>query len=233
MSDVAERVERFCRWFLRFNGYFTIENFIVHASDDQSRISGGMVAPVTETDVLALRMPHSVEVKGLLHVANFAPLVAGARGKIDVIIGEVKTGDSRPNSIWRANGNLAAIEYLVRFIGLCSTDDEVRAVASDLKARFKREIGTARYRYVIFCDTPNEHYANKGLTYITFSDMIRFLVEVRGQSWITANIGVASIHYQWDPLINQAFEVINKPGVDNEQKIQEVDRLIFSPTHNR
>ena len=53
-------------------------------------------------------------------------------GKIDVIIGEVKTGDSRPNSVWGANGNLGAIEYLVRFIGLCSTDDEVRKVALEL-----------------------------------------------------------------------------------------------------
>ena len=58
---------------------------------------------------------------------------------MDVAIGAVKSGDSRPNSVWRPNGNLGAIEYLVRFIGLCPTDDEVRAVAL---ARDMSEINT-------------------------------------------------------------------------------------------
>lgn len=228
MIDHAERAERFCRWFLRFNGYFSIENFIVHASDDPSRISGGLVAPVTETDVLALRMPHSMEVKGQLHVANFLPLVEGAGNKIDVIIGESKTGDARPNAIWRRDGT-AAIEYLVRFVGLCSTDDAVREVSAELKNRFSSVTSNARYRYVVFCEQPNDHYAKLGVQYITFLDMVRFLVEVRGQCWIAANIGVASIHYQWDPLINQIFDVINRMDVDNEVKIQEVLQVLLEP----
>jgi hypothetical protein len=227
MYDASERAERFCRWFLRFNGYFSIENFIVHASADQSRISNGLVAPVTETDLLAVRMPHSREIKGPLYVANFDRLVANAKGKTDVIIGEVKTGDSRPNSVWRANGNLGAIEYLVRFIGLCSTDDEVRAVASELRTHFRFRSPTAQYRYVVFCETPNAHYAKAGVEYVTFTDMVRFLVEVRGLGWITANIGVASIHYQWDPLINQIFDVLNSPGVEVQHKISRVTQLIF------
>ena len=198
LSDISERAERFCRWFLRFSGYFSIENFVVHASDDSGRISGGIIAPVTETDLLALRMPHSVEVKGALHVANFEPLVGGATGKVDVVIGEVKTGDSRPNPVWRANGSVAAIEYLVRFIGLCSTEEQVREVATELRVHFRRESVNTRYRYVIFCHKPNEHYRKLGVQHITFSEMIRFLVEIRGQSWINANIGVASVHYQID-----------------------------------
>lgn len=227
MCNASERAERFCRWFLRFNGYFSIENFIVHASDDKTRISDGLIAPVTETDLLAVRMPHSREIKGPLYVANFDPLVAHANGKMDVVIGEVKTGDSRPNPVWRPNGNLGAIEYLVRFIGLCSTDDEIRKVASNLRTYFRFNSPTARYRYVIFCETPNEHYAKAGVEYVTFTDMVRFLVQVRGQCWIAANIGVASVHYQWDALIKQIFNVINTPDVEAENKISEVTRLIL------
>lgn len=220
MSEKSEQAERFCRWFLRFNGYFSVENFIVHASDDPTRISNGFVAPVTETDLLAVRMPHSVEVKGPLHVANFSTLTADAGGKIDVIIGEVKTGNARPNTVWRSNGDQHAIEYLVRFVGLCSTDSEVRTTASHLKRHFKYDTPAARYRYIIFCERPNDHYANAGVQYVTFLDMFRFLVDVRGQCWINANIGVASIHYQWDPLINDLFRTINDPDIAREEKIQ-------------
>jgi hypothetical protein len=227
MSEPSERAERFCRWFLRFNGYFSIENFIVHASDDPSRISNGLVAPVTETDLLAVRMPRSREIKGPLNVANFGPLTSHAGGKIDVIIGEVKTGDSRPNSVWKANGDRHAIEYMVRFVGLCSTDEEIAKVASELQTCFNSEREGARYRFIVFCKLPNKHYSKAGVQYISFAEMISFLVAVRGQSWITANIGVASVHYQWDPLIKDIFDVINRPEVDNEQKSTDVARLIL------
>jgi hypothetical protein len=35
----AERFEIFVTWYLRFNGYFTIPSFVVHAGDDPARIS--------------------------------------------------------------------------------------------------------------------------------------------------------------------------------------------------
>lgn len=31
--------EKFLSWYLRFNGYFTVDNFVVHADDDPTRIS--------------------------------------------------------------------------------------------------------------------------------------------------------------------------------------------------
>jgi len=117
-SSNSVLLERFVRWFLRFNGYFSIENFVVHAADDPARVSDGIVAPYTEVDTLAVRMPHSAETKGPLRVANYSPLVSGADGKIDVVIAEAKSGnENKPNKPWREK-QVSVIEYIVRFIGI-------------------------------------------------------------------------------------------------------------------
>jgi len=44
---------------------------------------------------------------------------------------------------------------------------------------------------------------------MTYEDLVRFLVSVRGECWVTANIGVASVHDQWNPLIKEVFEIAN------------------------
>lgn len=105
-SATNQKSEEFVRWFLRFNGYFGIENFVVHAADDPSRISDGIVAPHTETDTLAVRMPYSREVAANLKIANYPQLVDGSTGRFDVIIGEAKTGnENKPNRVWREGKN--------------------------------------------------------------------------------------------------------------------------------
>jgi hypothetical protein len=43
--------EWLCLWYLRLNGYFTLPNFIAH----------GRRGPLTEVDVLGIRLPHSTE----------------------------------------------------------------------------------------------------------------------------------------------------------------------------
>src|SRR3990172_994279 len=95
---MADKYERFVASYLRLNGYFTVPNFIVHAGDDPGRLSAGYVGSYTETDIIGVRMPHSGEVTGKLHIANHSVLVAGAEGLIDVVVAEVKSGnDNNPN----------------------------------------------------------------------------------------------------------------------------------------
>jgi len=48
----ANRFELLATWYLRFNGYFTIQDFTVHP--DFRKQGGG-----TDTDILAVRFPHS------------------------------------------------------------------------------------------------------------------------------------------------------------------------------
>src|SRR2546426_3035308 len=76
----AERFETFVTWYLRFNGYFTVPSFYVHAGDDPKRISGDTVGNLTEVDTLAIRLPYSREESG----AQFPiakNLLEGAEGR--------------------------------------------------------------------------------------------------------------------------------------------------------
>lgn len=226
---MSEVYERFVRWFLRLNGYFTIESFIIHAADDPARISQGLVAPYTETDILGVRMPYSKEITGDLYIANFEDLVINQSGRIDIVIAEVKSGnDNRPNKVWRES-DLVPIQYIVRFLGLLDNETEIGDVASCLASQYHYSDENRRFRirYIIFANEVNAHYSSK-IQYITYSEMIRFLVEVRGQCWVKQGIGVASAHRQWDPLIVSIFDIANDQGTSIEQRLKRVLGL-FAP----
>jgi len=200
--------EKFTSWYLRFNGYFTADNFVVHAADDPTRISNGIIAPHTETDTLAIRMPYSAEIAGSLKIANHDILVADQNERYDIVIAEVKSGnENRPNSVWR-NKIPFPIEYVVRFIGLYD-EPQITDVAKELAAQYCYENEKSRMRYVVFANEPNPHYVAQGVKYITFAEIAHFLAQVRGQCWIESGIGVASVHYQWDEQINKVFAIAN------------------------
>lgn len=84
---MADNYERFVRWYLRFNGFFTIENFYVH---NPQKVYREHVGDDTETDILGIRMPYSGEIAGPVRIANHEPLVAGANGRLDIVVAEVK-----------------------------------------------------------------------------------------------------------------------------------------------
>jgi len=64
------------------------------------------------------------------------------------------------------------------------------------------------------------------LTNILFDDIIDFLVEIRGQCWLEKNIGIASIHYQWDNLINKVFDIGNEHSIDLDTRKHKIRALI-------
>jgi hypothetical protein len=120
---MSNKYERFVSAYLRLNAYFAVQNFVVHAGDDPTRVSSEQVGNYTECDTLAIRMPHSNEVAGALQIAPHRLLTDGARGRLDVVIAEAKSGNkNRPNRVWRAGTPDPAISYVVRFNGMkCSS----------------------------------------------------------------------------------------------------------------
>jgi hypothetical protein len=221
-----DNYERFVTSFLRLNGYFTVPNFIVHAADDPARVSAGHVGNYTEADTLAVRMPHSREVTGKLHIANYRPLVDAAAGKFDVVIAEAKSGnENKPNRIWRAMTEHPAIEYIVRFVGL-HKESELSVIARTLAKQFRYEDNRCRFRYVVFSESPNHHYQNKGATYIAYADAIAFLVKVRGECWIDEKIGVASCHQPWDDMLTTVFRIANTMEWTPEERIRKVTEFL-------
>jgi hypothetical protein len=223
---MPDKFERFVAAYLRLNGYFTVPNFVIHAADDPTRISGGLVGNYTEVDTIGLRMPHSREVTGAKHIVNHPALVDGAVGKVDVVIAEVKSGnDSTPNRVWKTPQPDPAISYLVRFVGI-HAEEEIGPVARDLASTFRFEDDRCRIRYVVFARQANAHYPQRGVTYMTFDQAISFIVEVRGQSWFNAGIGVASSHNQWDELLIQLFAIANKLELPVNQRVDEIRSML-------
>jgi hypothetical protein len=225
---MADKFERFVASYLRLNGYFTVPNFIVHAANDPTRVLAGHVGNYTETDIIGVRMPHSREVTGNLHIANHGLLVNGANGKTDVVVVEVKSGnDNKPNRVWRGAEAKQTACYIARFVGLHG-EAEIQPVGDALAMAFRFEDEWCRFRYIVFADEPNAHYQQKGVSYITFEQAIAFIVQVRGQCWIDSNIGVASSHHQWDDLLVDIFAVANKIQESETERIQEIKLMLVT-----
>ena len=223
---MADKYERFVAAFLRLNAYFTVPNFIIHAGDDPTRISSGQVGNYTETDILALRMPYSQEVTGTLKIANYPGLVSGAGDRMDIVLAEVKSRkNNKPNGVWLTGTPDPSIIYMVRFIG-CHDDAQVPRVAQALATAYRFEDARSRYRYIVFSAEPNEHYLSKGVEYITFRQAIDFIVTIRGQCWIEANIGVASCHHQWDDLLKDILGIANDHSRTIEDRADEIEAFL-------
>ena len=119
---------------------------------------------------------------------------------------------------------MAAIEYIVRFLGI-SRDRLVRKIARRLATNYRYRDKHYRIQYIMFSKTPNSFYEKKGVQHITLREVVRFLDEERGQCWRDYHLGVGSVHDQWEPLINQAFEIFNS-GEDPDERQRRVIRLL-------
>lgn len=219
--------EKLAKWYLRFNGYFIVDNFIVHAADDQNRISGNIIGNHTETDILGLRYKFSKEVTGKLNIKNDDKILDDSESLIDFVIVEVKTGNAnRPNRAWR-DKKLSTIEYIIRFAGFVETEEQISNIAKDIADKGIHINPDKKFsiRLVLISEVePNDHW--KHLSNVLFKDIIDFIVNVRGGCWKAEKIGVASLHEQWDDLINEIFEIANNQALGSEEKaIAILDKL--------
>jgi hypothetical protein len=224
-KDRSERFEIFVAWYLRFNGYFTVPSFVVHAGDDPTRISGGVVGNRTEVDTIAIRLPYSREESGTLFPTD-KNLVEGAPGRFDVVVAEVKSGESNsPNKIWR-KGDTSHVEYLLRFLGWHEENNKIAGAANALIARYTFEEPNLRIRYIIFAERVDPIWSGRGVTYITFANCIRFISEERGRCWASSGIGRRSMHDQWNPLIKRIFEIANDASLSSLYRQKEIWRAL-------
>jgi hypothetical protein len=220
-----KKFELLTKWYLRFNGYFTIDNLIIHAADDLRRISNGVVGNYTDVDVLGIRMPFHAEMTGELKIKNDFNLQCVE--KIDIVIGECKTGNQNGlNNVWSKN-NLQAIEYLVRFCGVFSEREQITEVAKALLIHLKYEDERCRIRPILFGqETPSKEWQEKKLIFISCSNILDFLIVERGGCWVEEDIGVKSIHNPWDDLINDIFNVANDQAISREGKKARVYKIL-------
>ena len=224
----AERFEIFVTWYLRFNGYFTVPSFVVHAGDDPTRISGDTIGNLTEIDTIAVRLPYSREGSGTPFQPDPDVVDEGAKNRFDAIVAEVKSGDSNsPNKAWR-NHETQHIEYLLRFLGWHKEDPEIKEAADRLAKSYTLEEPkpNLRIRYIVFAKSPDSSWSAKGVKYITFDHCIEFLAEERGQCWANAGIGRCSMHDQWNPLIKRIFQIANDPSLSASERKRTITKVL-------
>ena len=130
---------------------------------------------------MGIRFPYSFEITGELHIANDSLLIGDIEEKFDIIIGEAKTGsENKPNKVWKQNHETNVKEYILKFIGLFKNKEEIVSIANELSNNYHYKNDKNRIRYIIFSESENNYYKNRGVTYITYDHIVDFLVEVRG-----------------------------------------------------
>lgn len=142
----ANRFELLATQYLRFNGYFTIQDFTVHP--DFRKQPGG-----TDADILAVRFPYSEEFQLRYNFERDTDLILPDR--MDFLICEVKTGCCDINQkTWR-NTDRKNVEYAIRWMGFESDNDKINEWAAQIYGKGE-------------CDLPEEH---KCIRFISFGKL--------------------------------------------------------------
>jgi len=231
---MADKYEQFVRWYLRFNGYLAIENFVIHRPDGSGVPQGG------EIDILSVRFPFSRED---VTSQDFDPtriqkdsrLLSDPRfgGRVDFILAEVKSKNAAVNDIWRVtdttNEKAAKVAYILRWLGAFKNESTIMQVSEDLQQHHVAFHGRYCFRVLCFAKTKSQQAVPPSIQQITFQEIAEFIVKVRTQCWIQAGLGVHSQHPQWDEMILRIWKLGDpKRAGSSEEKIRNIAEYLES-----
>jgi hypothetical protein len=147
-------IENGCNWdlkgpelvvdcYLRLNGYFIVNNFILH---DQH---GGQK---TEVDLIGVRFSNQVEIiedsEGKLRVLENDLKLVRNDDFVDVVIAEVKKGEADINGPFKKE---EVLEYILNWSGCLDDGERVEAIKClKRKEDFRTSDGRVRVRFVCF-----------------------------------------------------------------------------------
>lgn len=164
--------EKVAYWYFRLNGYFQIDNFVVHPP--------GRGGQRTDADLLAVRFPHRAErliddpddvMPDDLHTLGASPV------GIDVAIVEVKTNQPCTlNGPWTRKER-QNVERVLAAIG-CVPAERIRRAAEDIYLRGVHQAdGGLRIRLVAVGRDRNEELSADfpAVTQLTWTDILSFI----------------------------------------------------------
>jgi hypothetical protein len=211
------------RWYLRFNGYLSVENFIIHepAATSSTVPEGG------EIDALAVRFPYSKEEVANVKQIKNDPKLFDAQAKrenlVDFVIAEVKGGRRSLSPIWRTPDEQGTMKrrigYLLSWLGPFNDPTIIEAVASRLQAEHRAVEGRYLFRLVYFAQERTAQAVPPNVPQIRFSDIAEFIVRLRVDCWQESGLGVRSHHPQWDPLIIELWRIALSSSLTEQGKI--------------
>jgi len=223
---VPNACETLVRWYLRFNGYLGVENFVVHEP------RAGMVDQGTESDILAVRFPFSREDVGA-PLQTDPRLLGGIAHEpcVDFVVAEVKGGNRAPlNEVWippADDEKVRRLAYLLRWLGPFQDEATITEVARELQARHRALRDGYSFRVIFFSKRHRRSVQQLDIPQITFADIADFFVNVRAACWPRYGLGARSDHHQWDPLILEAWRLGDPDRlVPPAQKEQDIIALL-------
>ena len=131
--------------YLRLNGYFIVNNFILHKQHGSQE---------TEVDLIGIRFPNQIELikddgghGRIQQLENDAELI-GEEKLVDVIIAEVKKGKSGINGPFEKE---EVLKYILNWIGCLNGKERVKAIEClKRKEDFRTDDGKIKVRFVCF-----------------------------------------------------------------------------------
>ncbi len=201
---IENKAEKLVYWYLRFNGYFTVENFTVHP--EFKKASG------TEADILAVRFPYSTEEPRKFHFDRDPQIVIP--DLIDFIIGEVKSGECAVNENSWGNPEKRHMHYALSWMGFLASAD-LDAVATILFKQTYWQNKQFSVRWLCFGSYFSEELDKNhpGLRQILHKDLVNFLVDRLAMNCHALE------RENWDPFIQKFARMVT----DGKQTRQILD----------
>lgn len=202
--------ERLAYWYLRLNGYLTIENFLVHPE------WGTDIR--TDADILGVRFPNRsenvhkpmIDDRKLVVVTNL----------IDVVIVEVKRREFELNGPW-TNPENENIQRVLRSIG-CVSGSEIFLASRDLYAYGRWSNGVSQVRLIAIGEGPGEPLQIRNVPQISWSEIIEFCIKR-----FTEYDDQKSSNGQWaeDGRMLRRLAISPSPARDKEAQIRRLFNL--------
>lgn len=218
---MEEKHEKLVRWYLRFNGFLTAENYVIHEARNGNVPQGG------EFDTLGVRFPHSREQVDQKLIKNDTRLddpEAKADNLIDFVIAEVKSGKGNSlNGIWQRGDEDRKVErvgYLLRWMGALGDEQIIGDVARRLQKELRVRENGYLFRLLYFSSSHTKQAVPAGVPQITFREIAEFIVKLRTPCWKGYGMGVRSLHSQWDKLICDIWDI-----GDPDREISEPEKV--------
>lgn len=205
---IENKTEKLVYWYLRFNGYFTVENFTVHP-DFKKR-------PETEVDILAVRFPNSREEPLHRDFERDEQIIVPAT--TDFIVGEVKSGKCAINENSWGKPEKRHVRYLLKWMGFLS-NGEIESVATTLYEERSWRNRRFSVRFVSFGTYRNEELSRRYpiLPQIVHQDIVAFI-----HRRLTTDCH--ALHREnWDPFM-QEFAKLVKAGEETDSLLKWIRR---------
>jgi hypothetical protein len=188
---VSLKVEHLAHWYLRLNGFMTVNDFVLHRDHKPW-------GQRTDADIFGVRFPFRREL-------NFDDEQFLRHGKPHFIIAEVTQGECKLNGPWTKEPS-QNIQYVLRALGAFEPKN-VDDIARSLYERYTYEDTLWRIDLIAFGRQKNHRYSDptKPFLQIVFANVASFIFHRFTEYW-----NMKKNHQHWDYAGRTLWDLVEK-----------------------